>query len=256
MRRLSATSDAWNARLYEDKHSFVWQGASGLLEMLAPMAGERILDLGCGTGHLTVQLAAVGVQVVGIDLSQEMIAEAVKAYPALHFEVGDARSLEAVEAFDAVFSNAALHWIKEAEQVVCRIARALKPGGRFVAEFGGKGNIKEIRRALQEASGIGEADADTPWYFPSVSEYTTLLEKHGLEVTFATLFYRPTALQGEEGMRDWIRMFGGYFLKRVEPDRQEEFVRQVEATLRPTLYQEGTWYADYRRLRVVAQRTP
>jgi trans-aconitate methyltransferase len=245
----------WNARLYDDKHSFVWKQASDLVELLGPQPGESILDIGCGTGHLTGKLAQAGAAVVGIDRSPEMVAEARRNYPSLAFEVADARELTYADRFDAVFSNAVLHWISEAGAVVRGVARALKPGGRFVAEFGGKGNIKILQGALIEgvATLTGER-VESPWYFPSVAEYAGLLEGHGLEVGFATLFDRPTPLEGENGLRHWVEMFGGPFLARIPLERREMFFQLVEDQLRPVLRKDGVWCADYRRIRVLARQ--
>src|SRR5262249_8037683 len=135
------------------------------------------------------------------------------------------------------------------------LCRALKPGGRFVAEFGGKGNLKAILAAtLNALQAVGSGNVDPPWFFPSVAEYSSLLEKLGLEVTFASLFDRPTPLEGEAGMRHWMEMFGGPLLSRVPQDRREEFFRHVENELRPILDRDGVWFADYRRLRIVAWR--
>jgi trans-aconitate methyltransferase len=131
----------WNANLYDAKHAFVWKYGADLVPLLAPQSGERILDIGCGTGHLTAQIAESGARVVGVDRSPEMATAARKAYPKLQFEVADARDLPFRDEFDAVFSNAMLHWIREPELVVRSVRNALRPGGRFVAEFGGKGNI-------------------------------------------------------------------------------------------------------------------
>jgi trans-aconitate methyltransferase len=244
----------WNPRLYDDRHAFVWRHGASLVELLAPQPGERILDLGCGTGHLTAQIAAAGATVVGIDSSPEMIAEARRTHPGLGFEVADARALDFVAAFDAVFSNAALHWVKEADAVAAGVARALKPGGRFVAEFGGKRNVRLIADALAESlSAVGVEPVASPWYFPSVAEYARVLERAGLEVTFALLFDRPTPLEGgEAGLRAWVEMFGGYYLTRVPRECREEYLRRVEDALRPALVRDGGWVADYHRLRVVA----
>jgi trans-aconitate methyltransferase len=245
----------WDARLYEEKHAFVWKQAESLVELLAPRPGESILDLGCGTGHLTAQIASAGVSVLGIDSSGEMIEEARRSYPGLRFDLVDARHLAYVDQFDAVFSNAVLHWINEPHRVVQGISRALKPGGRFVAEFGGKGNVKAILAAVQNAlQAVGCSPVDSPWFFPSVAEYAALLESAGLEVTFATLFDRPTPLEGARGMRHWVEMFGGHFLCRVPETLREEFFFHVEDELRPVLFRDDSWFADYRRLRVAAQR--
>jgi trans-aconitate methyltransferase len=243
----------WNAKLYDDRHAFVWKHGASLVELLAPKPGEHILDLGCGTGHLTAHIAAAGALVLGIDASSAMIDEARNAYPALRFEVADARALTFDRSFDAVFSNAALHWVKEAAAAVKGIARALKPGGRFVAEFGGHGNVRLILAAMQELVG---PHAVSPWYFPGIGEYAGLLERHGMEVTFATLFDRPTPLEGADGLRQWVTMFGGSILNRVPVEQRDAFFEQLEDRLRPTLWRDGAWIADYRRLRVVALRLP
>jgi trans-aconitate methyltransferase len=141
----------WNAAQYDAKHAFVYEKAKGLVELLAPQAGERILDLGCGTGTLTAEIAERGVEIRGVDRSEEMISQARKKFPALKFEALDARELRFNAEFDAVFSNAVLHWIPEAKQVIAGVAHALKPGGRFVAKFGGKGNIQRLVEGLRAA---------------------------------------------------------------------------------------------------------
>src|SRR6202162_6228779 len=198
----------WDAKLYNAKHDFVWKYGSDVVSLLEPRAGERILDLGCGTGHLTAQIAESGAQVTGVDRSAEMVAAAWLAYPNLKFEILDARNLTYREEFDAVFSNATLHWIHEPELVLQGVYRALREGGRFVAELGGRGNI----RAMQDAFDLALAELGAakpgevhPWYYPSVSEYSTLAERNGFEVRLITLFARPTGLGGwGRGGGDWV----------------------------------------------------
>ena len=223
------TTITWDPKLYDDKHAFVWEKAKGVIELLSPKAGERILDLGCGTGHLTAQIAATGVDVIGIDRSPEMISQAHAQFPKLHFEVADARHLLFERQFDAVFSNAVLHWIVEPELVVRSVARALVPGGRFVAEFGGKGNVRRMTDAINRAYAkfsIEHGLADNTWYYPSVAEYSSLLEKEGLEVREAQLFDRPTRLEdGEKGLEVWLHMFAKFALDRLPAERQQEFLR-------------------------------
>jgi len=247
---------AWDAKLYDDKHSFVWEKGKGVVEMLASKPGERILDLGCGTGHLTAEIAASGAHTVGIDQSAEMIAQARRQFPNLRFEVCDAREIPFTGEFDAVFSNAALHWIPEAEKVIRGVARALKPNGRFVAEMGGKGNIRRLVEAIAGAcreAGIDPGAANETWYYPGIGEYAGLLEKHGLEVRQAALFERPTRLEdGEKGLEAWLRMFRRVILDRLPEARQDGFLREVERQARPELFKDGVWELDYRRLRIVA----
>ena len=245
----------WNAGLYDAKHAFVWEKAKGVVDLLAAKSGERILDLGCGTGALTAEIAACGAHVIGADRSAEMIEEARKKFPAIQFEVCDARALPFSDEFDAVFSNAALHWIPEAERVIQGVARALRPGGRFVAEFGGEGNVQHVVAAIETAlteCGIPSNGAN-PWYYPSVAEYASLLEKHGLEVREAALFERPTKLEdGDRGLELWITMFGETFLQRVPPNARDNVLRAVERVARPTLWKADHWELDYRRLRIAA----
>jgi trans-aconitate methyltransferase len=246
----------WNPSRYDEKHPYIWRLAVDLIDLLNPKSGERILDLGCGTGHLTGRIAALGAEVIGIDASAEMIVQARKNYPDLRFEIQDARDFHFALPFDAVFSNAALHWIKEPERVITCIAGALRPGGRFVTEFGGKGNIERIIGAIREAckaAGSPLKEEAVPWYFPSIGEYAPLLERNGLAVTEAFLFDRPPPLEGGEvGLRDWIETFAGSLLQPIPPDRRSAVIQTVEEALRPTLFQNGIWQADYKRLRLKA----
>jgi trans-aconitate methyltransferase len=247
----------WNAGLYDDKHSFVWKMAAGVMDLLEAKPDERILDLGCGTGHLTSQIAEKGAKVLGVDRSATMVQQAREKYPALQFEVMDAREISFAEPFDAIFSNATLHWIKEPEKVIAGIAAALKPGGRFVAEFGGKGNTKQLLAALGRAwRKLGlPGHPPEPWYYPSIAEYSGLLEKNGLEVTYATLFDRPTPLEdGERGLQNWLKMFGSALLEKQSTEEQSRLLATVEEEARPALFQNGTWTMDYRRLRLVAKK--
>ncbi len=253
----SGVEGAWNPGQYERSYSFVWKHGEDLIELLAPQAGERILDLGCGTGQLTAAIAKRGAQVLGIDSSPDMVQQARANYPDLRFEVADASAFRTSEPFDAVFSNAALHWMTKAAAVAAAIAGALRPGGRFVAELGGKGNVERLSKA---AIGVIEELTHSPvrdhlglWYFPSVAEYATLLESQGLEVRYAVLFDRPTPLEGgENGLRDWLQMFLGRVTQKLPADAGAKFIERLEERLRPELFREGTWVMDYRRLRVVA----
>jgi trans-aconitate methyltransferase len=247
-------SNAWDAARYQDKHSFVWRYGANLLELLKAQPDERILDLGCGTGQLTAEIARAGAQVVGLDSSPDMLADARKNFPGLTFVLADAASFDFPQPFDAVFSNAVLHWVKDAGGAVSSIARALVPGGRFIAEFGGQGNIASVQAALRSVLGP-MADEQSPWYYPSIGEYAPILERHGLEVQNASLFDRPTQLDGENGLDQWLRMFTQTYLRQFSPKEADEIVHQLVEQLRPALYCDGVWSVDYRRLRIVASRT-
>jgi SAM-dependent methyltransferase len=247
----------WDAGLYDDRHSFVWKLAIGVLELLNAQPGERILDLGCGTGHLTAKIAETGAHAVGVDRSPEMIRQAKEKYPSLKFEVMDAREIALDGNFDAVFSNATLHWIKEPERVIAGIEKALRPGGRFVAEFGGRGNTGQLLKAIGDAwQKLGIAGpVPQPWYYPTLAEYASALEQQGFEVTHATLFDRPTPLDdGTRGLRNWLNMFGGAFVAGLPAATRENLLAEIERELRPKLFQDDHWVMDYRRLRVVANR--
>lgn len=246
----------WNPALYDQKHAFVFEYGQELLALLNPQSGEQILDLGCGTGHLTAQLAASGATVTGLDSSPSMIAAAQQNYPHLKFIFADAADFSLSEKFDAVFSNATLHWVTRAEAAVVSIAGALKPGGRFVAEFGGKGNAERVINAVAAAVGeLTQAEVKHGWYYPSLGAYAALLEKHGLAVREARLFDRPTALVGADGLRNWLTMFAEKMVQNLSDETRQEVFRLTEDKLRSTQFVNGEWFVDYRRLRVVADKT-
>jgi trans-aconitate 2-methyltransferase len=234
----------WNAGEYQDRYSFVWKAAADLIGLLDPQPGERVLDLGCGPGQLTARIAESGATVIGMDYSEAMIALARGNYPFLDFRLGDAASftLDAPDdaPVDAVFSNAVLHWVADAAGVAQCIERVLKPAGRFVCEFGGRGNIASVVRAIEEATG----EKQTEWYYPSISEYSAVLERSGLEVRFAKLFDRPIQIDGVNGMEDWLKTFRASF--------SPETRAAVAARLRPERFDGVNWTLDYRRLRVIA----
>jgi len=246
----------WNASFYDQKHSFVSEYGKSLIPLLDPQPGESILDIGCGTGHLTKVIAESGAHVIGLDSSASMIEIARTTYPDLEFLVADARNFSFPTPFDAIFSNAALHWIPEAEEVVRSVAAALKPGGRFVAELGGKGNIAMIVSALQQSlREVAGIEADFGWYYPSIGEYTPLLERYGLTVRLALLFDRPTKLEdGEKGLRNWLLMFRRDILENLPDETRSQVIERTEAKARDLLFKGDCWVADYRRLRIVAHK--
>ncbi len=245
---------AWDPEQYEAHHSFVWQLGEGLIDVLDPQPGERILDLGCGTGQLTHKIAERGADVVGLDASPEMVGQARQNYPRLQFVLEDAVRMQFENEFDAVFSNAALHWMLDAGGVAKAVARALRKSGRFVAELGGRGNIRHIELAITRVAQRYHG-ADIPerrTFYPSIGEYGSVLEAHGLEVRSAVLFERPTPLEGEKGMENWIRQFKWYYFEGLPAVEREKALQEAVEELRPRLLKDGTWTADYRRLRLVA----
>ena len=253
---MSSRLEQWNSELYQASHSYVWNYGRDLLGLLDPKPGERILDLGCGTGQLTAEAAQRGAEMVGVDSSPEMIARARVNFPSVHFAVADATTLPYLREFDAVFSNAALHWVRDQRRALVSVARALKPGGRFVFEMGGHGNLRQALASGCEAlRSLGVADPEKliPWYFPSIGAYTPLLESEGFEVTLALHFARPTRLDdGEQGFARWIEMFGGFALSAVPQEQRSELIRRWEDLARPALFHDGVWTVDYQRLRMVA----
>lgn len=260
--RKKMMTSRWDAALYDSRLGFVSGFGENLVDVLEPKPGERILDIGCGSGDLAARIAETGATVIGIDASPEMIAAARDKYgdrKEIEFHVAGAESFSIGEQVDAAFSNAALHWVKDARGAAASIWSAVRPGGRFVAEFGGKGNIativRETERVLSEHYGI-DAGARNPWYFPSIAGYTAILEAAGWEVCLAHLYERPTTLEGCDGMYTWLTMFGGvYFAGMPEADAERAKGDICEALAR-LLFDPSTrsWTADYRRLRILAHK--
>lgn len=244
----------WDSERYLNRHAFIIERGRALLDLLAPQAGERILDLGCGTGDITQSIAERGAQVVGVDASADMIATARERFPALDFHVEDAAALPFEAEFDAVFTHAVLHWVTRADDVIRGMRRALKPGGRLVAEFGGWRNCAALEAAFAASlRRLTGRKYRSPWFFPSLADYATRLETNGFIVRTAWHFDLPTPLQGEDGLRQWVLQFLPGHLEGLDEATREMVLADMEAALRPTLWRNGAWLADYRRLRVAAE---
>jgi SAM-dependent methyltransferase len=243
----------WDPALYERNARFVSELGAPVLELLAPRPGERVLDLGCGDGFLTERLRALGCEVVAVDASAEQVEAARRR--GLDARVARAEALPFAAEFDAVFSNAALHWVKDARAAIAGVARALRPGGRFVAELGGEGCVAAIRTALGAAlarRGLDAAALD-PWFFPSAEAYAALLEQGGFALRSVALFPRPTPLPGD--VSAWLETFAQPFLAPCPPSERAAVVAEVREALRPALFDpERGWTADYVRLRFAAAR--
>lgn len=246
-----SAKQSWDPDRYARNARYVAELGAPVLELLDPKPGERILDLGCGDGALTEKLIEAGAVVVGVDASEEMVRAACARGI-------DARSVSAYELafeaeFDAVFSNAALHWMLDADAAIARVARALKPGGRFVAEMGGHGCCAAIVVAISAVlarRGI-DARALNPWYFPTVDDYSARLEEAGFEVDYCALIPRPTPLPA--GVEGFLETFGENFFRPLEAEDRARAKAEVADLLRPVLCDErGRWTADYMRLRFAA----
>jgi SAM-dependent methyltransferase len=241
----------WSSSDYRRHASFVPALGASILSQLAPRAGERVLDLGCGDGVLTQQIAASGATVVGVDASPDMVA-AARAL-GLDARLVDARALPFECEFDAVFSNAALHWIPEADAVLAGVARALRPNGRFVAEFGGHTNVAAIAVAIRAVFGRHGIAFTSPWYYPTPDEYAARLVAHGFLVKEIRLFPRPTPLP--TGMKGWLRTFRVSQFSGLPAELAADVEREIVDLLRPSLCDStGHWTADYVRLQVIAER--
>lgn len=246
--------NSWDSDQYDHSHAFVYKFGEALIELLDPESGERILDLGCGTGHLTAEIAAAGADVVGLDQSSEMLDEARSSYPSIHFVQADARDFSFDVSFDAIFSNATLHWIQEQDSVLKSVCSVLQPDGRFVVEFGAQGNVQALIEAVQAEIAERGFESNVKWYFPSIAEYATTLEQHGFEVQYAMVFDRPTELDG--GLVSWVNMFGDHLLAEVPDSERDAVIAGVESRLRPILFNDEKWVADYRRIRLKAVKKP
>jgi trans-aconitate methyltransferase len=249
-----SSAQTWDPTSYARHARFVSDLGAPVVDLLAPRRGERILDVGCGDGALTRKLIDVGCEVVAIDSSAAQVEAAQRL--GIDAREVDAADLPFRNEFDAVFSNAVLHWIRRADEMIAGVYRALRPGGRFVAECGGHGCVQKIRTALVEAlnrRGL-DGEAHVPWYFPTPADYATRLERAGFRVDTMALIPRPTPLPGD--VVDWLETFAHSFLQALPgAEQRTEYLHEVRAALEPQLRDHsGTWIADYVRLRFSATK--
>jgi trans-aconitate methyltransferase len=246
---------SWDPERYAKNARFVSDLGMPAVELLAPKAGERILDLGCGDGVLTQKLVSMGCDVVGVDASTEQVQAAERL--GLRVRVLNGEELDYAEEFDAVFSNAALHWMRRADAVVEGVYRALRPGGRFVAECGGFRCVHKIRTALVQGLNERQLDGErqVPWYFPTPGDYATRLERAGFRVDSIALIPRPTPLPGD--VLGWLETFAQSFTSALPEAERAPYLQEVQQRLEPELRNaDGTWHADYVRLRFHATKQP
>ena len=246
----------WNTELYKDKHAFVFEYGESLVKLLDAKPDESILDLGCGTGELTNTISKLSPNIIGMDFSPDMIASAKTNFPKIKFFIKDAANFDFDLQFDSIFSNATLHWVLDYKSCAESMYRNLKINGKLVLEFGGKNNvgwiIKTLRNYLKQYDYIEQANLKQ-WYFPSIGEYCQVLEETGFRVTLAQHYDRPTELrESKNGIKDWIEMFAKNFLINVSPSDKEKILNHIQEDLRPKLFSNGKWFADYKRLRIVA----
>ncbi|MEU5880408.1 methyltransferase domain-containing protein [Spirillospora sp. NPDC047279] len=242
---------------YDSAFGYVSAHGAPLVDLLDPQPGERVIDLGCGTGTFAAEIAERGAEVLGIDGSVDMVSQAAKLHPGLSFAVGDAHDFTTSESFDAVASNAALHWMtRDPDAVISSVHAALRPGGRFVAEMGGAGNCAELIAAMQTAWRVfGLGEPELPWYFPSPGEYTNRLEDAGFTVRLLEYADRPTRMtEGPNGAADWVRIYAANALADVPPELIEPLLGRINDLAAPALRRESGWVADYVRLRFAAVR--
>ena len=246
----------WNAIDYEEKFSFVHCYGENVLELVEKGNGGLAVDLGCGTGPLTPELKEKGYRVLGIDESAQMVEAARAAHPEITFMQGNALTFSLEERADVIFSNAVFHWIDRdcQKDLAGNLASQLKPGGMLVTEFGGKGCAQAVHSTLEKCFSERGLKYPRVFYFPTIGEYASVLEKAGFRVVFASLFDRPTPQNTQDGLTDWIRMFIKKPFEGMDETSKAEILKETEDRLRSRLYVDGRWYIDYVRIRVKAIR--
>jgi SAM-dependent methyltransferase len=256
------SNQRWDARAYDSDFAFVTSYGDVLLDLLDAQPGERALDIGCGTGHQAAALAAVGAHVVGVDSDAAMLDLARAEHPDVRFELVDAQDADALVRaaagpVDAVLSNAALHWMPRQDDVIGGVARVLRPGGRFVVEMGGHGNVARTTEAIRTGRAAIGLDPDVPssWTFPTPGDQSARLERHGFTVRSIALIDRPTPLADGVTTAGWAAMFGARLVQDVPGDRRAEFDDAVDAHARRLGLADDGWSADYVRLRFLAVLT-
>jgi SAM-dependent methyltransferase len=243
----------WDPKSYAKDAAFVSMYGEELITLLAPIPGDKVMDLGCGDGFLAGKVAAMGCDVTGVDASEAQVGATEKR--GIRAVVGDGESLGFLDEFDSVLSNAALHWMLRPEKVIANVWRNLKPGGIFVGEMGAKGNVSTVVETLSSLLKRRGYDSEryNPWYFPTEEEYKALLVAHGFSINTICTFLRPTKIKGD--LVSWLRIFAQSFVTPIAKEERDLFFEEAEAALGPYLYSEKNgWIVDYVRLRFKVYR--
>ena len=244
--------NCWDSNNYTNNFQFVHKYGEGVLELLTAPKGSFVVDLGCGNGALTKQLAEKGYRTLGIDASPQMLEKAKELHPELDFQLDDACEFKLGKKADAIFSNAVFHWIDDHEKLVKNVSENLKSGGEFVFEFGGKGNGDVVHNAMEQVFSSFGFKYNNNFNFRSIGEFAPLLEKYGFSVKYAVLYDRPTEQVGENGLENWINMFLGEAFNGISSETKAEIIEKVVEICRPKLYTDGKWIIDYVRLQMKA----
>lgn len=246
----------WDSNSYKDNFSFVPSYGIDVMNLITKEPGSTALDLGCGNGRLTSELKKRGFRVSGLDQSKEMLSLARRDYPDITFMEDDAVSFSLREKVDLIFSNAVLHWIDEDKQpsLIENISSNLNEGGELVLEMGGVGCAEAVHSTLErifKEKGLGYRRI---FYFPSIGEYTSIIDSHGLKTDYAILFDRPTVQKSSDGLIEWIKMFDNSPFEGLDEDVKEEIYEEARIRLKERLYHDDSWVIDYVRLRIRAHK--
>lgn len=246
----------WNSEKYTEDFDFVHKYGESVMDLMGVEDKSFVVDLGCGNGALTKKLSERGFEVLGIDPSIDMINIAKNAHKDLNFKLDDALEFKLSKKADAIFSNAVMHWIdaENQEKAIENIASQLKIGGEFVCEFGGKGCAELVHSALEKSFNKRGLIYPRVFYFPTIGQYSPLLEKYGLRVEYAVLFDRPTPQKTENGLEDWVKMFVRKPFENIDSDTEKEIIEEVVIDLKDELYIKDTWFIDYVRIRIKARK--
>ncbi len=252
MKNKEKLSQHWNSNIYHKNARFVTDYGNSLIEWLNPKENECILDLGCGDGVLTKKIMEYGCEVLGIDGSESFVVSARKI--GVNAIQGDAQKMNFKNKFDAVFSNAALHWMLDADAVMRNVSNSLKKGGRFVAETGGSGNIQNIESTVYDILQKYNLKVKKCWFFPSKVEKIKLLEKYGMKVKRIISFSRPTPLP--TGIKGWLETFSKPLFVDISSELHKKIIEDAVKELEKTLKRndKNEILADYVRLRFEAYK--